>query len=196
MRQNMTILILMTGLILFLGTHSYSMQRGNRAALVAKVGPEIYKVVYSVLSLIGFVLIVWGYASYRSAGYIPLWDPPTWTRHLAALIMLPALPLLLSSFGHGFIKAQLKHPMILAVKTWALAHLLANGDLGSIILFGSFLAWAVVAFISMRRRPAEEGPALIPNPGHDATAVIGGVVFYLAMIFGLHRYLIGVGVFG
>jgi uncharacterized membrane protein len=192
----MGLALLITGLILFLGTHSYSMRRASRAALVAKVGPEVYKVVYSVLSLIGFVLIIWGYGSYRSAGYIPLWDPPTWTRHLAALIMLPALPLLLASFGYGFIKARLKHPMILAVKTWSLAHLLANGDLGSVILFGTFLAWAVVAFINMRRRPAEEEPTPIPNPGHDATAVLGGLFFYAAMIFGLHRYLIGVGVFG
>jgi uncharacterized membrane protein len=196
MRRSMTLLILIIGLVLFLGTHSYSMRRENRAALVAKVGPEVYKVVYSVVSLIGFVLIIWGYASYRSAGYIPLWSPHVWTRHLSVLIMLPALPLLLAAYGHGFIKARLKHPMILAVKTWSLAHLLANGDLGSVILFGTFLAWAVVAFINMRRRPAEEGPLPIPNPGHDATAVIGGVVFYLAMIFGLHRYLIGVGVFG
>jgi uncharacterized membrane protein len=192
----MGLALLIIGLVLFLGTHSYSMRRSSRAALVAKVGPEVYKVVYSLLSLSGFVLIIWGYASYRSAGYIPLWSPPVWTRHLSVLIMLPALPLLLASFGYGFIKARLKHPMILAVKTWSLAHLLANGDLGSVILFGTFLVWAVVAFISMRRRPAEEGPALVPNPGHDATAVIGGVVFYLAMIFGLHRYLIGVGVFG
>jgi uncharacterized membrane protein len=196
MRSDMTLIILITGLILFLGTHSYSLRRASRAALVAKVGPELYKVVYSVLSLTGFVLIIWGYASYRVTGYIPLWNPPVWTRHLAALIMLPALPLLLASFGYGFIKARLKHPMILAVKTWSLAHLLANGDLGSIILFGTFLAWAVVAFINMRRRPAEAGPALIPNPGHDATAILGGIFFYLAMVLGAHKYLIGVGVFG
>ena len=127
---------------------------------------------------------------------IPLWDPPTWTRHLSVLIMLPVLPLLFSAYAKGFVKARLKHPMILAVKTWALAHLLSNGDLGSVILFGSFLVWAVIAFISMRRRPVDEAAAFVPNPGQDAAAILGGLIAYGVMIGGLHRYLIGVGVFG
>ena len=86
--------------------------------------------------------------------------------------------------------------MILAVKTWALAHLLANGDLGSILLFGGFLAWAVVAFISMRRRPEGDTITFIPNPGQDAAAILGGLILYVALIAGLHRWLVGVGVFG
>jgi uncharacterized membrane protein len=190
----MTLLIL--GLVLFLGMHGFSMNRSGRAALISKAGPLGYRAIYNIVSLLGFSLIVWGYAIYRSAGYVAVWDPPTWTRHLAVLIMLPALPLLFSAFAKGFVKARLKHPMILAVKVWALAHLLANGDLGSIILFGAFLVWAVVAFMSMRRRPVDEAAAFVPNPGQDAAAILGGLILYGAMIVGLHRYLIGVGVFG
>jgi uncharacterized membrane protein len=190
----MTLLII--GLALFLGMHSFSMVRSGRAALLAKVGPLGYRAIYNVVSLIGFSLIIWGYAIYRSVGYIPLWDPPVWTRHLAALVMLPVFPLLFSAYAKGFVKARLKHPMILAVKTWALAHLLANGDMGSVIIFAAFLAWAVVAFISMRRRPVDEAASFVPNPGQDAAAILGGLIVYAAMIFGLHGYLIGVGVFG
>ena len=162
MRSNMMLLMMIAGLILFLGTHSYSLRRVSRAALVAKVGPEVYKVVYSVISLIGLVLIIWGYASYRAAGYVPLWNPPVWTKHLALLLMLPVFVLLAVSAAPGKgrpgrIRAVTKHPMLLAVKIWATAHLLANGDLGSILLFGSFLAWAVMARISCKRRPEEAG---------------------------------------
>ncbi len=190
----MTILIL--GLILFLGTHALSIARGQRAALVARFGEGGFKGLYSLGSLLGLVLIIWGYGSYRASGYIPVWNPPVWTRHLAVLVLLPALPLLFSAYAKGYVKARLKHPMILAVKTWALAHLLANGDLGSILLFGGFLVWAVVAFISMRRRPEGNTISFIPNPGQDAAAILGGLILYIALIAGLHRWLVGVGVFG
>jgi uncharacterized membrane protein len=189
-------ILLLLGLVLFLGVHAFSMNRSGRAALIAKYGEGPYKLGYTVASLVGFTVLVFGYATYRANGYIPLWNPPIWTKHLAALIMLPALPLLFSAYAKGFVKARLKHPMILAVKTWALAHLLANGDLGSILLFGGFFAWAVIAFISMRRRPVDEKAAFVPNPGQDAAAILGGLIAYGAMIFGLHNYLIGVGVFG
>jgi uncharacterized membrane protein len=188
--------MLAIGLFLMLGTHAYSMNRNGRDALIQRFGAGGFKVIYSVLSLIGFVLIVWGYSSYRAAGYIPLWNPPTWTRHLSVLILLPVLPLLFSAYAQGFVKKRLKHPMILAVKVWALAHLLANGDLGSILLFGSFLLWAVMAFSNMRRRPVDEAKNFIPNPGQDAAAILGGLIVYGVLIGGLHKYLIGVGVFG
>jgi uncharacterized membrane protein len=189
-------IILILGLLLFLGMHASTINRSGRAALIGRLGEGGYKGVYTAVSLVGLLLIIWGYASYRASGYIPLWDPPVWTRHLAVLIMLPALPLLFSAYAKGFVRARLKHPMILAVKVWALAHLLANGDLGSVILFGSFLVWAVVAFMSMRRRPVDESASFVPNPGQDAAAILGGLIAYGAMIGGLHRYLIGVGVFG
>jgi uncharacterized membrane protein len=189
-------IILLLGLALFLGMHGFTMLRGPRAALISRFGEGGYKGLYTLVSLAGFGLIVWGYGSYRASGYIPVWNPPVWTRHLAALLLLPALPLLFSAYAKGFVKARLKHPMILAVKVWALAHLLANGDLGSILLFGGFLAWAVLAFMSMRRRPVDPATAFVPNPGQDAVAILGGLIAYLALIFGLHRWLIGVGVFG
>jgi uncharacterized membrane protein len=189
-------IILALGLLLFLGMHSYSMNRAGREALVARFGDGGFKGLYSVVSLIGFALIVWGYATYRAAGYTPIWNPPTWTRHLSALLMLPVLPLFFSAYAQGFVKKRLKHPMILSVKVWSLSHLLANGDLGSILLFGSFLLWAVLAFSNMRRRPVDEAKNFIPNPGQDAAAILGGLIAYGAMIWGLHKYLIGVGVFG
>jgi uncharacterized membrane protein len=189
----MTLLLL--GLVLFLGAHGLTMLRGPRAALVGKLGENGYKGLYAAVSLAGLVLIVWGYGLYRAGGYIPVWDPPTWLRHLSALVLLPSLPLVFSAYAQGYVKARLKHPMILGVKTWSLAHLLSNGDLGSIILFGSFLAWSVIAFMSMRRRTDTAAPAFVPNPGQDAAAILGGLIAWAALAFGLHRYLIGVGVF-
>jgi uncharacterized membrane protein len=189
-------IMLILGLVLFIGAHAFSMLRAPRAALVGKLGANGFKGAYSLVALVGFALVIWGYGAYRAAGYAPVWEPPVWLRHLSVLVMLPALPLLFSAYAQGFVKARLKHPMILAVKLWALAHLLANGDLGSIILFGSFLVWAVVAFMSMRRRTDVEAKPFVPNPGQDAAAILGGLIAYFALIFGLHRWLIGVGVFG
>jgi uncharacterized membrane protein len=188
--------LLIVGLVLFLGAHAFSMNRAGRAKLIERFGANGFKGLYSLVSLVGFGLIIWGYGMYRAGGYAPVWNPPTWLRHVAALVMLPVLPLLFSAYAKGFVKARLKHPMILSVKLWALAHLLANGDLGSMLLFGSFLLWAVLGFMSMRRRPIDEAASFVPNPGQDAAAILGGLIAYAAMIFGLHRYLIGVGVFG
>jgi uncharacterized membrane protein len=188
----MTVLIL--GLALFLGMHGFTMLRGQRAALIGRFGNGGYQGLYSLVSLLGLVLMIWGYGGYRAAGYIPVWEPPIWLRHLSALLLLPVLPLVFSAYAKGYVKARLKHPMILGVKLWALAHLLANGDLGSIILFGGFLLWSVLAFMSMRRR-AETAPAFVPNPGQDAAAILAGIIAWLALAFGLHRWLIGVGVF-
>lgn len=190
----MTLLIL--GLVLFLGMHASSMNRSGRDALIIKFGARGYKALYTIVSLVGLGLIIWGFMIYRAAGMIPLWNPPTWTRHLSVLIMLPVLPLLFSAYAEGNVKARLKHPMILAVKVWALAHLIANGDLGSVLMFGGFLLWAVTGFANMRRRPVDAGKAFIPNPGQDAAAILGGLIAYGLMIGFLHRWLIGVGVFG
>ena len=188
--------LLIVGLILFLGTHAFSMNRSGRAVVVGKLGDLGFMIVYSLLSLAGVALMVWGFGAYREAGMIPLWYPPTWMRHITVLLMLPVLPLLFSAYAKGFVKARLKHPMILAVKVWALGHLISNGDLGSVLLFGGFLLWAVIGFASMRRRPVDEMAQFVPNPGQDAGAILGGLIAYGAMIGGLHRYFIGVGVFG
>ncbi|MEA2933540.1 MAG: hypothetical protein QOD74_186 [Variibacter sp.] len=194
----MGLAILIFGLVLFLGTHVFVTARGRRAALLADWGDARYKLLFSLLSAIGLVLIVYGFGQYRSAGYIPVWDPPRWTRHVAALLVLLAVIFLFAAYLPGHIKRALKHPMLAGVKLWAVAHLLANGDLGSIILFGSFLAWAVYARIAAKRRE-RAGEALRPVPvsgwRNDVVAVAVGVLVYLGLGFVFHPLLIGVPAF-
>ena len=133
--------------------------------LIGRLGENGYKVAYSLLSLLGLILIGVGYDRYRESGYIPVWDPPVWTRHLALLLVWLAFVAFVAAYLPGRIKGALKHPMMVGIKVWALAHLLANGDLGSMLLFGSLLAWAVVARISVKRRSvaaAHGGPLAAP----------------------------------
>jgi uncharacterized membrane protein len=190
---------LVVGLFLFFGGHAFSMARGARASAVGRFGVLPYKAAYSVIALAGFVLIVQGYAAYRPSGYVPVYEPPAFLRHVAALVMVPVFPLLFAAYLPGRIRDRVKHPMILAVKVWAFAHLLSNGDLGSILLFGSALAWAVVAFMNMRRRAADnERLVSLPasRPINDVIALVAGLVAYGAFAFWLHRPLIGVGIAG
>jgi uncharacterized membrane protein len=189
--------LLVLGLVIFLGTHSYSMARGSRAGLIARIGEGPYKGLYSLASLAGIVLISIGYGQYRAGGYIPVWDPPVWTRHLALLLVLVAFICFVAAYLPGHIKARLKHPMLAGVKIWALAHLLANGDLGSILLFGSFLAWGVAARISVKRRnvAAQHGGTAAPaGIRNDLLAVAIGTTVYVAFVLWLHPWLIGVSV--
>lgn len=191
----MTLLVL--GLVLFLGTHAFSMARGRRAALIGRIGEGPYKGLYSLVSLAGIVLVSIGYGQHRANGYIPVWDPPVWTRHLALLLVLVAFICFVAAYLPGHIKARLKHPMLAGVKIWAFAHLLANGDLGSILLFGSFLVWAVLARISVKRRDvaAQHGGTAAPaGIRNDVLAVAIGTAVYLAFVFWLHPWLIGVSV--
>lgn len=191
----MTLLVL--GLIVFLGIHSFSMARRSRSALIDRIGEGPYKGLYSLLSLVGIVLIAIGFGHYRANGYIPIWDPPVWTRHLALLLVLIAFICGAAAYLPGHIKYRLKHPMLAGVKIWAFAHLLANGDLGSILLFGSILAWAVIARISAKRRDvaAEHGGTAAPAGWrNDILAVVIGTAAYLAFLFWLHPLLIGVSV--
>lgn len=192
----MTLLIL--GLILFLGIHLSTAARGNRAALIVRLGEGPYKGIYSLLSLAGLVLVAIGYGQYRAGGYIPVWDPPVWTRHLALLLVWFAFVAFVAAYLPGRIKSTLKHPMLAGVKIWAFAHLLANGDLGSIILFGAFLAWAVAARISTKYRDevVVHGGPLEPPKGlrNDALAIVIGTVAYIAFVVWLHPWLIGVPV--
>jgi uncharacterized membrane protein len=148
-------------------------------------------------SLVGLVLIVWGFAHYRAAGMLEIWTPPTAFKHITAALMLPAVILVVASYIRGRIYTALKHPMLAGVKLWAAAHLLANGDLGSIILFGSFLGWAVFDRISLKRR-ADPGAPPIPigGIGNDLIAVGVGIVAYLALALVFHPVVIGVPVFG
>jgi uncharacterized membrane protein len=189
--------LLIVGLILFLGAHTLTAQRDLRARLIAATGEGPYKILYSLASLAGIVLIAWGFAHYRATGWIDVWSPPHFMKHVTIALMLPAVILVVAAYLRGKIYLTLKHPMLAGVKLWAFAHLLTNGDLGSIILFGSFLAWAVYDRISLKRR-ADAGAPPIPVGGvvNDALAVVIGIVIYLALGFVFHPVVIGVPVFG
>jgi uncharacterized membrane protein len=193
----MGLLVMILGLALFLGVHLLTTQRGLRAHLIAAWGEGGYKIGYALLSLLGLVLIVWGFAWYRATGWIDVWTPPTAFKHITVALMLPAVILVVASYIRGRIYLTLKHPMLAGVKLWAAAHLLANGDLGSMILFGAFLAWAVFDRISLKRR-ADAGAPPIPvgGIGNDLIAVAVGVVAYLALAFVFHPVVIGVPVVG
>src|SRR3954462_9738767 len=193
----MGLLVMIVGLVLFFGIHTLTTQREMRARIVASAGEGGYKIGYSLLSAVGLALTVWGFAHYRATGWIDLWVPPTALKHIAVALMLPAVILVVASYVRGRIYATVKHPMLAGVKLWAAAHLIANGDLGSIILFGSFLGWAVFARISLKRR-ADAGAPPIPTggPANDLIAVAVGVVAYLALAFAFHPVVIGVPVVG
>ena len=195
-------LLLILGLVLFLGTHAFSMARGPRARLVGRIGERRFKLGYTALSLLGLVLIAVGFHDYRASGMIAVWDPPVWTRHLALTLVLLAFICLAAAYLPGHIRAKVKHPMLLAVKIWATAHLLANGDLGAMLLFGGFLAWAVAARISAKRRAlapgaiaAQHGAVAAPHGWrNDAFAVAIGVAAWFVFARYLHYPLIGVSV--
>lgn len=189
--------LLILGLVVFLGVHTLTTLRDTRAALIGRVGESGYKGLYSLVSFAGLALIVWGYARYRATGWIDVWYPPVAFRHITLLLMLPAVILVVASYIRGRIYTTLKHPMLAGIKLWAAAHLLANGDLGSIILFGSFLAWAVYDRISLKHRPDAGAPPLpVGGAANDAIAVAVGVVAYLALAFAFHPLVIGVPVVG
>lgn len=188
-------LFLILGLVLFLGTHALTMARMPRAELRSKLGEGGFKGLYTGLSLLGFVLIIYGFGMYRAGGMINVWYPPVWTRHLALLLTLPIFVLLAATNSGGRIHAAVKHPMLLAVKIWATAHLLANGDLGSILLFGSFLAWAVMARISLKRRAGVTLPSGSTGfTQRDWIAIGAGLLLWFAFAMWLHPWLIGVAV--
>ena len=186
----MTLLIL--GLVLFLGIHSISIFAvGWRDAQVAQRGEPAWKGLFSIASLVGFVLIVYGYVQARQASVV-LYTPPTAMRHVALLLMLPVFPLLASSGLPGRIKTAAKHPMLLAVKLWATAHLLANGNLADVLLFGSFLAWAVADRISVKRRPIRPVPSAPARAINDVIVLVAGLAIYVVFLLWGHKLLIGV----
>lgn len=192
----MTLLLL--GLVLFLGVHSTRIvAEGWRTATIARVGEKPWKAIYSLLSIAGFVLLVIGYGAARQSPVV-LFAPPVWTRHLAALLTIPAFVLLVAAYVPGnAIKRMIGHPMVAGVKVWALAHLLANGTLADVLLFGTFLAWAVLGFIAARRRDRAAGTTYPAGPGsRTAITVVVGLVTWAVFAFALHRPLIGVAPFG
>lgn len=186
-------LYLIVGLVLFLGVHSIEIvSPAFRSRAVARLGEGAYKGIYSLLSIVGFVLLIWGYGVARQ-NPILVYAPPIWMRHLTLLLMLPVFPLLMAAYLPGRIKAAVKHPMLAAVKLWAFAHLLANGMLADLLLFGGFLIWAVADRISVKRRTVLRPlPGPPPSKFNDVIAVVVGLALYVIFAFWLHTVLIGV----
>ncbi len=183
--------LLIIGLVLFLGVHSLRIfAPAWRDGRLAAMGEMPWKGLYALVSLTGFVLLVWGYSMAQPEAVF-FYEPPAWVKHIVALLMLIALvALMVSQLPAGKLKPALKHPMLLATKIWAVAHLAANGDLASIVLFGSFLAWAVLNRISLAKRDA---PLAAAGPIHwDIAAIVSGVVVYLLFVWQLHGWLFGV----
>jgi uncharacterized membrane protein len=193
----MGLLVMILGLVVFLGVHTLTTQRELRASVIASTGEGGYKIGYALASVAGLALIVWGFAHYRATGWIDVWYPPRALKHLTVALMLPAVILVVAAYIRGRIYTTVKHPMLTGIKLWAASHLLANGDLGSIILFGSFLGWAVYDRISLKHRADAGGPPIpVGGPTNDLIAVAVGIVAYVALAFAFHPVVIGVPVFG
>ena len=184
--------ILISGLILFLGMHSISIVAPEwRDRVVARIGLPLWQGAYSVLALIGLVLIVAGYGAARSQPTF-LYLLPRWTHAIAETLMLPVFPLLLATYLPGTIRTVTRHPMLVAVKLWAVAHLIANGSVADVLLFGSILAWAVLDRISLKRRPLRPLRTAPAGKFNDLIVVVVGIAIYVAMLNGGHAWLIGV----
>lgn len=190
--------VLIVGLLLFLGVHSVRIFAEDwRRAQIARFGENGWKMAYSLVSLIGLVVLIYGYGMTRMDPVF-VWNPPIWTRHLAALLTIPAFILLAAAYVPGNrIRTALGHPMIIGVKVWAFAHLLANGRLGDIVLFGAFLLWAVLDFRAARQRD-RAAPVTRPAGGlaGDAVTLAIGLIGWAVFALYLHTWLIGVPVFG
>jgi len=193
----MGLAIMILGLAAFIAPHVFVTRRGARQAVIERVGEGAYKALFSLISILGVILIGWGFARYRATGWIDVWPPPVWMRHVTVALMWPAIIFVVAAYIPGNIKRRLKHPMLVGVKLWAFAHLLSNGDLGSIVLFGGILAWAVFDRISLKRRTDPGGPP-IPVGGwrNDAIAIGVGTAVYIALGLLFHPLVIGVPVFG
>jgi uncharacterized membrane protein len=190
--------LLILGLVVFFTVHSVRIVADDwRSACISRFGAMPWKLVYALLSILGLWLVIRGFVLMR-VDPLMLWQPPSWTRHLAALLTLPAFILVVAAYVPGnSIKAAVGHPMVAGVKVWALAHLLANGRLADVLLFGSFLAWAIVAFAAARRRDRAVGKTY-PRLGWTRTVavvVLGGLAWLAFARFG-HEWLIGVRPFG
>lgn len=189
----MGLAILVIGLIVFVGAHVFVTRRDARAALTARIGLMPYRALFSLVSIVGVVLIVWGFGRYMNSDeFRPIWYPPHWMHHVTELLVWIAFVLMTAGYLRGNIYRRLKHPFLAGVKLWAVAHLLSNGDLGGIILFGSILAWAVYDRISLKHRTDPGAPA-IPKGGlgNDILAVVVGTLIYLAVGLYLHPRFIG-----
>jgi len=185
------------GLVVFLGAHVFVSMRNERATLISRIGRGPYLGLFALVSIVGLVLIGFGFARYRAAGLIPVWYPPAWTRQIVVAAMWPTSIAVVAAYIPGDIKRVLKHPMLVGVKIWAVAHLCANGDLGGMILFAAVLAWAVYDRITLKRR-SDPGAPPIPLGGrrNDIIAVVVGTILYLALGFVFHPIVVGLPAFG
>lgn len=184
--------ILVVGLIVFLGIHSISIFATEfRDRTAARMGAGPWRGIYSLISLAGFVLLVWGYGLARREPVV-LYSPPFWTHYVTAVLMLPVFPMIFAPYLPGRIKASLKHPMLVAVKLWAVAHLISNGMLHDVLLFGGFLIWAVADRISYKHRTQRQLKTAPPAARNDVIVVIVGLAIYVLFILWLHQKLIGV----
>jgi uncharacterized membrane protein len=193
----MGLAVLVLGLILFLGPHVFVTMRPQRDAAVKRLGEWPYKGLFAVVSIIGLFVAGKGFGMYRDAGEIVVWSPPQLMRYVTQLLVWPACICVAAAYLPGDIKVKLKHPMLVGVKLWAVAHLFSNGDLGGIILFGSVLAWAVYDRISLKRR-SDPGAPPIPLGGrrNDIAAIIVGTILYLALGLVFHPLVVHLPVFG
>ena len=193
----MGLAILVAGLAVFIGSHVFVTMRPARAALIGHIGELRYKGAMALLSLVGLILIGYGFARYRATGWVDIWSPPRWTYFITEFLMWPASILVVAAYIRGNIWRVLKHPMLAGVKTWAVAHLISNGDLGSIILFGSFLGWAGYDRMTLKHR-ADAGTPPIPEGGrrNDLIAIAVGTVLYLLLGLVFHPLVVGRPVFG
>ncbi|WP_298814502.1 NnrU family protein [uncultured Roseibium sp.] len=188
--------ILITGLVLFFAIHVLPMVPATRAGLISKIGENAYKGVFALVSIAGFALIIYGYGVARFEGPPLLYDPPLWLRHVTMLLMVPVFIFLVAAYVPCRIRRALKHPMLVAIKLWALSHLLANGDLASVLLFGTFFLWAVADRISVKRRGPGAGQiaGATAEPGRhtDIVVILIGIVLYGLFVWKLHGWLFGV----
>ena len=185
-------LILILGIVIFLGVHTLTAFRETRTGLIERYGLQTYKGAYSVVAAIGFALIIYGFIRYRAEGMIQIWTPPPWTHYLAPpLVWFAFVALAARRAPPGRIRGALRHPMLVAIKSWALAHLLVNGDLGGMILFGSFLAWAVFDRIALKKRGDGGAPRISEFTRGDAIAAGAGTAVF-ALVLYLHPWLFGV----
>jgi uncharacterized membrane protein len=184
-------LYLIAGLVIFLGVHSVSIVSYRwRDRLVERLGFGPWRAVYSLAAIVGIALVAYGYARAREAPIV-IYVPPLWLRDTVPMLMVFVFPMLFAAYFPGLIRSMLKHPMLVAVKLWAVLHLLANGSLADVVLFGSVLAWAVADRISLKRRPQRPVPSAPPWKWNDAIATGLGLAVYVAFVAGLHEWVTG-----
>lgn len=182
-------LVLIVGLVMFLGVHFMRVIPGAREGLQARLGETRYRLFYTAVSLVGFALIIWGKILAHPSEQI--WAPPDWGRPLAFVLVPISLILIVASFAPGHIRRWLRHPMLAGVVLWSFGHLMANGELSAFILFGAFFVWSLITFISTWSR--DELPPVVKGWGGDLTAVVMGTLAALILI-NVHMYLFGVAV--